>query len=116
MVLENGWPLGEQGTLVRFLDVALKCHKAFFAGFVQQVIHHLQRIDVSLLGVLGTSEDAANPAGNLLENVKRIGDEDGADGGPADGDELRRLDEDAEIRRAPSDSRPPHSRTPRQCR
>src|SRR5258706_12933017 len=97
MVLENGWRLGEQGTLVRLLDVVLEGHQSIFAGLVEQVIHCLQGIDVGLLFVFGAGENAANSSGNLLEDVEWIGDEDGADGGAADGDKFRGLDQDAEI-------------------
>ena len=97
VILENCWRLGEQRTLVRFFDVVLEGHQSVFAGFVEQVIHRLQRIDVGLLVVFGAGENASNPCGNLLEDVKWIGDEDGADGRTANGDKFRGLNQDAEI-------------------
>ena len=116
VVLENGRALRKQRTLVWFFYVILKGHEAIFAGLVEQVVHHLQGIDVSLFGVLGAAEDAADSAGDLLKNVKRIGDEDGADGRAADGDQLGGLNEDAEISVLHEIAGRRHSRTPRRCR
>ena len=96
-VPENGGRMREHRTLVGLLNVVLKSHETIFAGFVEQVVHHLQRIDVSLPGKFGAAEDAAHSAGDLFEDVKRIGDEDGADGSPADSDQFGGLKEDAEI-------------------
>ena len=97
MVLEDRGPLGKQRTLVRFFHVALKRHKPVFAGLVQQVIHHFQRIGIGLLAVFGSAKNSRNPPGNLLEDVKRIGDENGADGCAQDRDQFRRLNEHAEV-------------------
>jgi hypothetical protein len=94
---EDGRPLGKQRTLVGLLYVVLQGHESIFAGLVEQVVHHLQRIDVGVLGEFGSGKDAADSAGDLLENVKRIGDEDGADSGPTDGNQFGGLKEDADI-------------------
>ncbi len=97
MVPEDGRPLRKQRTLVGFLYVVLKGHESIFAGLVEQVVHHLERIEVSLFSVLRAAEDAADSAGDLLKNVKRIGDEDGADSGPPDSNQFGGLKEDADI-------------------
>jgi len=97
VVPEDGWTRRKQRTLVWFLYVVLKGHESIFAGLVEQVVHHLQRIEVSLFRVLRAAEDAADSAGDLLENVKRIGDEDSTDGRAADGDQFGWLKEDADV-------------------
>src|SRR5712691_2133118 len=97
MVFENGWAFGEQLTFVRLFHVTFEGHQPVFTGLVQQVVHHFEGIDVSLPGVFGASENAANPAGNLFKDVERIGDKDGTDGRAADGDEFRGLNEDTKI-------------------
>src|SRR6202167_5509402 len=97
MTLECSRSFRENCTLVRLLDVGFERHQAIFAGLVQKLVKRLERIKIGLLGVLGAPENTADSAGDLLQNVQRIGDEDGADGRPADGDQFRWLNEDAEI-------------------
>jgi hypothetical protein len=97
VIFENGGAFGEEGAFIGLLDVVLEGHESIFSGFVEEVVHHFQRIDVGFLGVLGAAEDTDYACDNLLEDVERVGDEDGADGGSADGDEFRGLDEDFEV-------------------
>src|SRR6202034_4312601 len=63
----------------------------------QKLVECLERIKIGLLGILGARENAADSARNLLQNMQRIGDEDGADGCPTDGDQFRRLNENAQV-------------------
>src|SRR5579863_8442686 len=97
VVFEDGGAFGEHRTFFGLFDVVLKSHQSVFAGLVQQVVHHFQRIDVSLPGVLGAAEDTSDAANNLLEDVQRVGDENGADGGSADGDKFCGLNEHPEV-------------------
>ena len=96
-IFEDGGTFGKQGTLLRLFDVVLEGHQAVFAGLVEEFVHHLQRVDVGLLAVFGARENADDSAGDLGENVERIGDEDGADGGAADDEQFGGLEEDADI-------------------
>src|SRR5260370_577890 len=82
MVFENGWAFGEQLTLVRLFHITFEGHQPVFTGLVQQVVHHFEGIDVSLPGVFGASENAANPAGNLFKDFERIAYNDATDARP----------------------------------
>ena len=97
MIFEKCGTFGKDGTLVRLFDVVFERHKAIFAGLIEQVVHHFQRIHICLFGEFGAAKDPADASGNLFENVKRVSDEDGTNGGTADGDEFGGLDENAEI-------------------
>src|SRR5271166_1731222 len=97
MVFENRRTLGEDGAFVWLFDIVLERHQAIFPGFVQQFVHHLQGIDVGLLGVFGTTKDATDSCGDLLKDMKWIGNENGANGGSADGKEFGRLNQHAEV-------------------
>src|SRR5580704_3470477 len=97
MVFENLWTFGKQGALVGLLHVGLQGHQSFFAGFVQEVVHHLQRVNISLLVVLRAAEYCAKARPNLLENMNGISDEHSTDRRSQDGDEFGRLDEHFQI-------------------
>jgi hypothetical protein len=91
MILEEGWILSEDGTILGLFDIGFESHESVFAGLVEQVIHHFQSVDVGLLSELGAAEDSTDAASNLLEDMERIRDEESADGGAADDDQFRRL-------------------------
>src|SRR5579864_3292587 len=80
MVLHEGSIVGKHRTLLGFFDVILQGHQAILAGLVEQVVHHLQRIDISLLAELGSAEDSHNSGRDFLDNVQWIGDQDRARG------------------------------------
>ena len=94
VILEEGGILGEDGTLLWLFDVGFEGHESVFASLVEQVVHHFQGVDISLLAEFGAREDASDAAGDFLENVERIRDKEGADGGAADDDQFGGLDED----------------------
>src|SRR5580704_905234 len=97
MIFESLGSFREQRTLLWLFHVAFQRHQAILAGLVQKVIQRFKRLQISLFVVLGASEDPADTTRNLLENVKRIGNEDGADGRAADGDQFSRLNKHFEI-------------------
>ena len=97
MILEEGGILGEDGTLLGLFDVGFERHQSVFAGLVEQVVHHFQGVDVGLLAELGAAEDATDSASDFLEDMERIRDEEGADGGAADDDQFRGLDKHPEV-------------------
>ena len=72
MVLEEGRVLGEDRALVGLFDVGFERHQAVFAGLVEQVVHHFQSVDIGLLAELGAAEDAANAAGDFLDDVQGL--------------------------------------------
>jgi hypothetical protein len=61
MVLEELRILGEHRALLRLLDVALDPHQPFFARLVEEVEHHLERVEVEALGELRSPENPVNP-------------------------------------------------------
>ena len=83
--------------LRRFFHVGFESHESVFAGFVEQVVHHFQSVDVGLLAELGAAEDAADASGDFLDDVQRVADQNCADGGAADDDQFRGLHQDAEV-------------------
>ena len=97
MVFEKCWIFGKHGTFFGFFDVGLEGHQSLFSCLVQQVIHHFQSIDVGLFTKFGATEDPADSAGNLLDDVERVGDQQSSDGGTADDDQLRGLDQDFQV-------------------
>ena len=49
VVVQEVGIFGEDGALLRLLDVRLDPSEAFFAGLVEENEHHLQRVDITLL-------------------------------------------------------------------
>src|SRR5579872_1430238 len=97
MILEEGGVLGEHLALVRLFDVGFEGHQAVFASLVEEVVHHLEGIDVGLFAELGTAKHASDAADYFLDDVEGVGDKNCPQGSTADDDQLRRLDEDSEI-------------------
>jgi len=92
LILDEGCVFGEDRTFLRLFDVILESHESIFARLVQEVIHHLERIDIGLLAEFRANENAADASCDFFQDVKRIGDQDGADGCAADDDQFRRLE------------------------
>ena len=97
VIFEKCRVLGEHGTLLWLFDVRFENHQAVFAGFVEQVVHHFERVNIGLLAELGTAKDAADSSSDLLEDVKRICDQKSTDGGTADDNQFCRLNENSEV-------------------
>jgi len=97
MVLEESRILGKDGALLRFFDIGFESHQSVFAGFVEQVVHHFQGVDIGLLAELGGAEDGTDTASDLFENVEWIRNEQRTYGGPTDDDQFCRLNENSEI-------------------
>ena len=84
LVFEDQRSLGEDLTLGGIFDHALKTHHAFLASHRQQVVHHgEQRLVVNLL-VRRALEQAGHASQRAFRDTERVGDDEGADGGPAD--------------------------------
>ena len=49
MVLEECGILGKDLTFIGLFDVGLEGHEPVFAGFIEEVVHHFQGVDVGLL-------------------------------------------------------------------
>ena len=81
----------------RLLHVGFQRHQSFFARFVQQVVHHLQRVDIGLLAEFRSAEDAADSANDFLDDVQRVRDQNRAERGAADDDQFGGLDQHLQV-------------------
>src|SRR5581483_2874984 len=97
VILEKGRIFREQRAFVWFFDVGFERHQSVFAGLVQQVVHHFQRIDVGLLAKFGAAEYPGDARRDFLDNVKRIGYEYRSDRSTANDNQFCRLDEHADV-------------------
>src|SRR5580658_6141296 len=86
--------LGKNRALGWLVHVSLEPHKSFLARLVEEFKHHLQGLDVSLLGEFGCSKHARNAGCNFLENMERIRDQHRAHRGSSDNKEFGRLKQD----------------------
>src|SRR5580658_10211028 len=60
MVFQELRMLGENSALGGLVHVSLEPHQSFFARLVEEFKHHLQGLDVSLLGEFRSPKDAYN--------------------------------------------------------
>ena len=96
-LLREGGIFGKARTLLWLLNVCLKSHESFFASSVQKVIHSLKSVDIGLGCEFRAAENAADAAGDVLDDVKWIGNQERADRSTANDDEFGRLQEHAQI-------------------
>ncbi len=97
MVLEKLWILGKHRALVRFFDIGLNRQQSIFPCLVQNFVAHLQRFQVERLGEVRTLQRANHSAGDLLDHVQRIGDQQCAKRRSSDDDQLRRLQQNLQV-------------------
>ena len=86
--------LGKNGALGGLLHIGLKPHQPFLARLVEELVHHLQGIDVSLFGEFGSAKHSRYAGRDFLENVERIGDQHRAHRRSSDDEEFGRLKQD----------------------
>ena len=94
-VLQKGRVFGEQRTLFRIFNVRFDSYQPLFARLVEEIEHHPQRIDVSALGKLRSSQNAAETTGNLLQHMHWICREHCSERRTANNDKLGRLHENS---------------------
>jgi hypothetical protein len=87
---EPGIP-GEDGALLRFLDVRLERDQAVLAGGLEYFVEHLQQFPIRLLVERVGLEQAQKGADRGLHHRGGIGDDERPEAGAADNHELRRL-------------------------
>ena len=63
----------------------------------EKLVHHFHCVEIFVFAEFGAAECAGESADDGFENVERIGDKQGAEGGAADDDEFGGLDEHLEI-------------------
>jgi hypothetical protein len=97
MVFQECGIFRKDRTFFGFFDVGLQGHQSFFPRLVEQVIHHFQSVDIGLFAKFTATEDAADSAGNLLDDVEGVGDQQSADGGATDDDQFCGLDQDFQV-------------------
>src|ERR1700722_176969 len=88
---------GKNRALVRLFDVGFQRHQTIFARLVEQVVHHFQSIDVALLAEGRTFENSGDAADQSLNDMKRVGDEDRANGRATDDYQFGRLHQHSEV-------------------
>jgi hypothetical protein len=76
------------GDEIRVVTVGFQGHEAFSPCTRKKLIEHFQGVKIMLLAVFGTTERAHEAAEDIFQDIEGIADENGADGGPADNDQL----------------------------
>ena len=97
MVVEDQRALLEHFALRRLLDHALQAHHAFLARERQQLVHHREQVEVVLLLVARAFQQRDEAAGHLLGDPHRVGDDQRADRGAADDQQLGRLPQSPQL-------------------
>src|SRR6266851_9293848 len=97
MMLQELRPGRQNRTLVGLFHVALKGHQSLLARFVQQIEHHLQRLKVALLTEFGSAKHTTDSSSNALQDVERVCDQHGTDGGAANDDEFGGLHQHTQV-------------------
>ena len=97
MIAEEHRVAGKYGTLFRFFHIAFDGNRALFPGFCKQVEHHLEGVDIPLLGKRGSFDDTHEAGDHFLQDVHRVGRQHGSNGRAAYGDQLGGLDEDGKF-------------------
>ena len=85
--------VAEQRAFGRALDMIFQRHEAFAAGLVEQFIEQAEHIDVVLLLVARALEHTHHGLQGLLDRLGRGTDQEGAERGAADDDQLIGLPE-----------------------
>jgi hypothetical protein len=97
VVMEEGGVFRKDGALFGFLHIGLESHKAVFARLVEQVVHHLEGVNVGLFAELGSSENTGDSSHDFLDDVQRIRNQQCARGSTGDDEQLSRLQQHANI-------------------
>ena len=95
---EKAGILRKHGALFRIVAVGLDGHQALFAGAGEKFEQHFHGFHVSGFAVLRAAKDAGEAARHFLEDVERIGNENGAGSGAANNnDEFGGLEKPLDI-------------------
>ncbi len=94
MVIEELGVVFEDGAFLGLFDVHFDAEQAFFADLVEELVHHFEGAEVAFLVELGTFEDGQKAGDDALDDVDRVGHEQGAGGGANEDEQLGRLHED----------------------
>jgi hypothetical protein len=88
---------GEYRALVRRIAVGLQRHQSFFPRSPKQLVHHLQRLQVTCLAIFRTAEYAANSSSDRFHNVQWIRNQHRPHCCASADDQLRRLNQHLQI-------------------
>src|SRR6266567_201542 len=91
MVVEELREIFEDSTCFGLLHVHLYTQQTLFAHLIQELIHHLQGIEVALLAELGAAEHADQSRHNPFQDMHWIGHQQSARGGACDDQQFRGL-------------------------
>src|SRR5581483_7518465 len=97
VVLLHVRKLGEEGALVRLLDMLLQGEHPLGLGEAEELVEQAQQLDVILLLVGWAFERALQTGADRLQVSLGIADDEGARRSAQDDQELVRLDEDGEM-------------------
>ena len=97
VILQERGKFGEELALLRHFDVLLDGEIAFAPRLGEHAEHHAQRLEIAVLAVARGAEDGADAGGDAFEDVHRVGDEQGAERGAADDEQLRRLHQHQQV-------------------
>src|SRR5579864_1058811 len=97
MILQECWILRKNRTLVRLLDIAFQCDQALLARLVQQVVHHLERLDIPGFREFRPAKHSSDSGANLFQNVQGIRHQHGSGPGSPNDEQLRWLQQHAQI-------------------
>src|SRR5208282_4087813 len=83
----------EDSALRWFLDIHLHAEQSFFPHLVEELIHHLQRVQITIFVELRARKDALEPAQDALQNMHGVRYQERSRRCPDDDQHLGWLDE-----------------------
>src|SRR6202167_5741459 len=97
MILDYRRKGGEGLTLFRLFDIGLDGCQTFLPRTAEQLEQHLEGVQIELGRESGPLEDSNEASHDLLQDVKRVGDQDGAGRRACDNHHLGRLHQDQQV-------------------
>ena len=97
MIFQKRRIFGENLALGGIFDVRFQSNQSIFSGTVKQVVHHLQRFQISLLGEFGAAQNHTQAASDLFQNMQWVGDEQSTDGCAGNDDQFGGLNEHFDV-------------------
>jgi hypothetical protein len=97
MVLVEDREGPEEIALLRILDVRLEGEHPLGLGDLEDRVHQAEKLEVTVLGVARSLHHLAERRAGLGEHRFRVADDERADGGADDDQDLERLPEDEEV-------------------
>ncbi len=97
MTLQKGGVFLEDLPLRRVFNLLFEFGGTLFAAHGEQVVEQEQRFEIELFRVRRALQDREQAGDHALEDVQGVGDQERADSGPSDDQDLGRLDQDFDV-------------------